>query len=103
MSSGESGPYVLIDDVLEDIEKRFTYHPPHSDQVNRYELIRARFRSLALFICTMTPRSREQSLAITKLEEAMMWTNAGMARNETAEAKAKRRATQSNAGTDNAG
>ena len=32
-----------------------------------------------LFLATV-PAGREQSLAITKLEEAMMWANAGIAR-----------------------
>jgi hypothetical protein len=30
----------------------------------------------------MTPPSREQSIAITKLEEALFWTNAAIARHK---------------------
>ncbi len=37
---------------------------------------------LAQYVLALTPESREQSLAVTKLEEAMMWANAAIARNE---------------------
>lgn len=66
----------------QDIDTRFTYHKPQGDQADRYEKIRAHARVLANLIVTNTPESREQSLAITKLEEAVMWANAGIARNE---------------------
>ena len=69
-----------------EIDKRFTYHPPRADQPARYEMIRAWARSLALVICKNAPSSREQSLAITALEECVMWANAAIARNEQVEA-----------------
>ena len=65
-----------------EIEKRFTYHPPEGSQAQRYEYIRSWAKWLALHICEMTPASREQSLAITALEECVMWSNAAIARNE---------------------
>ena len=36
----------------------------------------------AHLIVTLTPKSREQSLALTKLEEAIMHANSAIARNE---------------------
>lgn len=37
---------------------------------------------LAKLINDKTPASREQSLALTHLEDAVMWANAAIARNE---------------------
>lgn len=65
-----------------DIETRFTYHAPHGDQPIRYERIRFGARDLATLIDQSVPDSREKSLAMTKLEEAVFWANAGIARNE---------------------
>jgi hypothetical protein len=64
-----------------DIENRFNYHPPQSDEVaQRHEGARDLHRDLADWINENLPDSREKSLAITKLEESMFWTNAGIAR-----------------------
>lgn len=65
-----------------DLEKKFTYHAPKGDQVERYQIIRDRAKELAYLVLENTPPSREQSLFITKLEEAVMWANAAIARNE---------------------
>lgn len=64
------------------LDKDFTYHPPKGDQPARYQEIRAKARSLAVIICKLCPESRERSIALTKLEEASMWANASIARNE---------------------
>jgi hypothetical protein len=39
-------------------------------------------KNLAHLIINLTPSSREQSLALTHLEEAVMFANAAIARNE---------------------
>lgn len=65
-----------------DIEKNFTYHAPKPDQVSRYTEIRQNARLTAELIDRLCPDSREKSLAMTKLEEAVMWANAAIARNE---------------------
>jgi len=69
---------------MEEIEliKRFTYHAPKNDQASRYEQIRKNTHSLAEMYDILAPDSREKSLAITKLEEAVMWVNSAIARNE---------------------
>jgi hypothetical protein len=66
----------------EELQKRFTYHAPKGDQQVRYLSIRNGARALAEEIVTTTPPSREQSLAITNLEQAVMWANAAIARRE---------------------
>lgn len=63
------------------IENNFSYHKPTGDQPEKYELIRAIGREFAYSIDSYVPNSREKSLAMTKLEEAVMWANAGIARN----------------------
>jgi len=67
---------------IEDIGKRFTYHQPKADQPPRYDAIRSRAMEYALLINNCCPDSREKSLAITALEECVMWANASIARNE---------------------
>ena len=68
--------------VSADIERRFTYHAPKGDQPERYQALRARAKDLATDIATLTPASREQSLALTHLETAIFFANAAIARNE---------------------
>ncbi len=75
-------PVAVDPAVLHAIENRFTYHAPKGDQPERYNLIRARAKDLALDIVTNTPNSREQSLALTHLETAIFFANAAIARNE---------------------
>lgn len=67
---------------MESLINRFTYHKPKTDQQERYEIIRQEGFSLATTFDTLCPDSRELSMAITKLEEAVMWANAAIARNE---------------------
>ena len=64
------------------IENNFRYHPPKSTQPARYELIRAKAKELAYVIDANCTNSREKSLAMTKTEEAVMWANAAISRNE---------------------
>jgi hypothetical protein len=65
-----------------ELANRFTYHAPKGDQQIRYEMIRDRAHGLAAFLDEKCPDSREKSLALTHLEDAVMWANASIARNE---------------------
>lgn len=64
------------------IERNFSHHPPKDDQLVRYEQIRNYGRAFAALIENFCPDSREKSIAMTKLEECVMWANASIARNE---------------------
>lgn len=64
------------------LENNFTYHSPKDDQPARYVALRDKAKELAYLICTSSKASREQSLALTNLEQAIFWANAGIARNE---------------------
>ena len=64
------------------VENNFTYHSPKEGQPQKYQAIRDKAKELAYLIQESVPESREQSLALTKVEESVMWANAGIARNE---------------------
>lgn len=70
----------MIDDM--ELTNRFTYHALKYDQPERYEQIRTMARAFAQTIAKLTPESREQALAFTNLEQAVMWANAAIARRE---------------------
>ena len=73
---------MLTDRQIQMLDNNFTYHPPKGTQQERYENLRAMAKVLATDIMENSKESREQSLAITKLEEAIFWANAAIARNE---------------------
>jgi hypothetical protein len=64
----------------EEIDCNFTYHAPKDGQPEIYQDIRTLAKELALDINEVVPEGREKSLALTKLEEAVMWSNAGISR-----------------------
>lgn len=64
------------------IENNFKYHAVKEGQAEKYENIRGKAKELAYLIDGLVPNSREKSLAFTQLEQAVMWANAGIARNE---------------------
>lgn len=65
-----------------EIEKRFTYHAPKDGQPAKYQMLREGAKTLAYMVNQLCPDSREKSTAMTKLEEAIFWANASIARNE---------------------
>lgn len=70
----------LTNDVL---NWRFNHHPPSTqERADRHVRVREACLSAAKEIVETTgPPTREQSTAISKLEEAMFWANAAIARN----------------------
>ena len=68
--------------MIQDLNNRFVYHAPKGNQQQKYENIRKNALAFAELIDIMCPDSREKSLAITALEECMMWANSSIARNE---------------------
>lgn len=64
-----------------DLRFRFTHHPPQSqDQVAKHVAIRESGHYFARIVGEVVPGGREQALALTKIEEAVMWAHAGLAR-----------------------
>jgi hypothetical protein len=75
--------YELQDKQIDETTKRFTYHAPkNKSQIQRYSEIRETAFAFAMGLQQGCPQSRELSLALTKLEECVMWANASIARNE---------------------
>ncbi len=68
--------------MKERLSANFTYHAPKGNQIERYQVIRDTAKEFAAIVLDCCPDSRETSLAITKIEEAVMWANAAIARNE---------------------
>ena len=63
-----------------EIRKRFTYHPPKKGQPEIYEDIRAKALEFAELLYWHCPDSNESAEAIKKVEMAVMWANAAIAR-----------------------
>jgi len=64
------------------LEHNFTFHPPKLGQPEVYEKILQHAKILAIHLNDVCPDSREKSLALTKIEEAVFWANAAIARSE---------------------
>ena len=70
----------MMDDT--DLENRFAFHPATDvEKQNAHTSVRNRCLILAQYINEAVPEGREKSLAITHLEEVMLWSNAAIARN----------------------
>lgn len=63
-----------------ELNKVYTYHAPKPGQPEKYVALRDKAKELAQLILDMVPQSREQSVALTNLEQVVMWANAGIAR-----------------------
>lgn len=64
-----------------DFDNRFSYHAPNDKQKELHQRARSIMHDAAVEVDGMGPDCREKSLAVTALEEAMLWTNAMIARN----------------------
>lgn len=65
-----------------ELVRRFTYHPPKSDMVPTFTVLREGALELGTLIEHHCPDGREKAQAIAKLEEVIMWANAAVARPE---------------------
>lgn len=62
-----------------DVDGRFRFHPATPATGPKHDEIREKHRKLGLWLLANVPNSRERSLALTALQEAMMWANAAVA------------------------
>lgn len=67
-------------DIKDRIENNFTYHAPTDEDIEKLKAIREAAKEFAFLIADSVPMGREQSLALTHLEEAVMFANAGIVR-----------------------
>jgi hypothetical protein len=72
----------------EELDIRFKHHKPRNqDDLAAHERVRQAAHKFAEFINEITPESREQSLAISAIEEASLWANKALARQRANEVK----------------
>ena len=64
-----------------DAENIFRHHKMTVDQTNRLHAIRDKAKELDILFDAVCPPGEERQIAHFKLEEAMFWANAGIARN----------------------
>lgn len=79
--SDDATPDYTDDLLTARINRDFEYHAPSVGAVNDMKYLRNKARFLAAAINVNVPNGREKALALTKLEEVVMWSNAGIARN----------------------
>lgn len=66
-----------------DLANRFNYHPPLTEERKRqHERVRQYLLQMAEEFEQSLPDGREKALVLTKLEEAMFWANAAIARSD---------------------
>lgn len=63
-----------------DLGNRFTYHKPDAAKADRHSNVRGVLLETASYLNQNLPAGREASIAVGKLEEAMFWANAAIAR-----------------------
>jgi hypothetical protein len=66
----------------DDIANRFAFHAATTEEKrDAHTSVRQNCRALADFLNEKLPEGREKALAMTHLEEVMLWGNAAIARN----------------------
>jgi hypothetical protein len=71
-------PQPVLPLTLEEIN-RFAYHPANEITGPLHESIRGHALGLAQAIAERVPAGRHRACALTAVQEAMMWANAGIA------------------------
>lgn len=71
----------------EEIRHRFGYHPGTSVTIPQHERVREAYASFAEFLDKVLPDSEAKLNAITKLQEAAMWSNFSIAEQAPIEKK----------------
>lgn len=70
-----------------EIDRRMDHYPPTPEAIKLHEDWRAACKWVGYVAVTILPPGRELSLVLTKLEEALMHGNAGIAREISGKAK----------------
>lgn len=72
---------IYTSDAIDALANRFNYHPANTPERQKaHENVREDLKHVAINLLALLPEGREKSLAFTKLEEAMFWANAAIAR-----------------------
>lgn len=68
---------------METIENNFMYHKPEAACIPVFKDIRNEGKAFARLVMNDVPECPERTIAFRKIEEAVMWANAALARNQT--------------------
>lgn len=84
-------PVSLASELISDIENRFSFHPPTTDLVAQAHgkvrsILEAAAKEALSVAVDIAPWGAEAEHALKALDEAAMWLNAHIARNQTAPA-----------------
>ena len=75
------GIYMQANDSLKErLANDFTYHCPPPEIAVNFVTLREKAKELAFLIADLVPAGREQSSALTNLEQTIFHANAGIAR-----------------------
>lgn len=66
--------------TYDEIKQRFHSHSLTNEQRHECDILRQQYEYLAESILVRAPQSREQSLALTQLEQSAFWAIAAIAR-----------------------
>ena len=73
---------LAVDSKMNSIDNNFRYHKPGEEIERKHERVREMYRAVAHEMNQLLPSGREARVVQTKLEEAMFWANAAIARNQ---------------------
>ena len=72
-------PMSETDEEAEQLANWFSYHPPHGNQAQSYERIRAAGKAFAEVLLAECPRSADRNAAVQHIREAVYNANASIA------------------------
>lgn len=75
----QRGMEMASEEMRAEVAQRFEFHPATEVTGMWHDAVRVKHRELALWIADNLPESRERALALTALQESMMWCNATVA------------------------
>lgn len=66
-----------------EVNNRFTYHPPTPEKTPVYNQLMKQGKEVANTILREVPEGRERSIALTKIEEAVLWAAKGLSKQDS--------------------
>lgn len=70
---------IMYDGSMDNLKERFTQYTPNYVDIAKIKTVRNAALDLANTLNDLVPKGREKSLAITHLEEVVMWANKAIA------------------------
>lgn len=71
-----------MEDRKQQVENSFKWHVSNDEKNAKMATLRQMGKDIALKILELVPGGREQALALTEVENAVMWANLGIVKND---------------------